>query len=208
MIYFFAGALVAVIFGIFTAFRKRTPLFYKILFFSMVTCLMGAVYSMLYDFLWTRSYFGFHVGYLGFVGMFFFLYSAYYGAYDSIADGKETFTRKYRVTASILAVCCFLVSLFLVKLFMKGMWMLCLHIPMSLTFYFAVKHLIIPDVEMGIIKVMRSFNAVIIMLCLVMTVYFYAFPHTQLKTISGIGTGILLAVSLPVARNGVRKWFI
>ena len=107
----------AVIFGVFTAFQKRTPLFYKILFLSMVTCLIGAVYSMLCDFLWTQSYFGFHVGYLGFVGMFFFLYSAYYGAYDSIADGKEPFTRKYRIIAGILAVCYFLVSLFLSKLF-------------------------------------------------------------------------------------------
>ncbi len=208
MIFIFTGALIAVIFGIFTAFLKRTPLFYRILFLSMVTCLIGTVYSVLYDFLWIQSYFGFHVGYLGFVGMFFFLYSAYYGAYDSIADGKEPFTRKYRLAAAVLAACYFLVSVFLMMLFKKRMWMLCLHIPMSLTFYFAVKHLFIPDVEMGIIKVMRPFNAVVIGICLIMPICFYAFSHTMVKMICSIGTGILLAISLPVARNGVRKWFI
>lgn len=208
MIYIFIGVLAAAVFGLCTAFRKRTPLFYKILFLSMATCLIGTVYSLLYDFLWTQTYFGFHVGYFGFVGMFFFLYSAYYGAYDSIADGDEPSIRKYRLTAKIFTAVYFCVSVFLLLLFKKGLWMLCVHIPMTFTFYFAVKHLIVPDVEMGIIKVMRPFNAVIIGICLLMSGYFYAFPHTQLKTIFAVATGCLLAIVLPVARNGVRKWFI
>ena len=93
MIYIFIGVLVAAVFGLCTAFRKRTPLFYKILFLSMVSCLIGTVYSMLYDFLWTQTYFGFHVGYFGFVGMFFFLYSAYYGAYERYGSLMYGFSR-------------------------------------------------------------------------------------------------------------------
>ena len=202
------GAIIASAYGGYTAIRHKAPLFYTILCLAMISCLMGCVYSVLYDVLWISGDTGFHVGYLGFAGMFFFLFSSYYGAIDSLADGGEPALRTYRILAGGVALVHFAVSVCGVALLHKGWWLLVLIVPMSGTLYFAVKHLIVPDVEMGIIKVMRPFNAVIIGICLLMSGYFYAFPHTQLKTIFAVATGCLLAIVLPVARNGVRKWFI
>ncbi len=208
MIFELIGALIATVFGCFTTFRKKTPLFYKIIFFSMLTCLMGNIYTWLYNLLWQSSDDGFHIGYLGYIGMFFFLYSSYYGAINNLADGKQPQFRRFRVIAGIVAVTYFICSVLSMYFSDKKFWLYIVVIPMSFTVYFAVKLLIIPDVEMGIIKIMRPYNALIIGLCVCMMFSILSVSDSILETVSGICTGILLALCLPVARNGVRKWFI
>jgi len=79
---------------------------------------------------------------------------------------------------------------------------------MSCTVYFAMKHLIIPDVDMGIIKVMRSYNALIICLSICMMTSILSPADSLLEKIMGLCTGVLLALCMPVARNGCKKWFI
>lgn len=208
MIVELAGALFATVYGCCTVFRKKTPLFLKIIFFSMLTCLMSNIYTILYNYLWQPSDRGFHVGYLGYVGMFFFLYSSYYGAINGLADGKQPQFRRYRVIAVIVAVAFFMCSVLSMYFSDRNFWMCIVVIPMCFTVYFAVKLLIIPDVEMGIIKVMRPYNGLIIGLCICMMLSILLVSDSMLKTVSSICTGVLLALCMPVARNGVRKWFI
>ncbi len=208
MIAVLSGALVSSVYGCCTVFRRKTPLFYRIVFFAVLTCLMGSVFTLLYGLLWRRSDTGFHVGYLGTVGMFFFLFSSYYGAIDSLADGRQPELRRFRVAAGIAAAVFFVGSALLMYLSGKAFWTYIVVIPMSFTVYFAMKHLIIPDVDLGIIKVMRPYNAVIVGLCVSMTLRMISRPGSVLETASGICTGVLLAVCVPAARNGVRKWFI
>lgn len=201
------GALAASVYGCCTVFRKKTPLFYKIVFFAMLMCLMGNVYSFLYDRLWLPDALDFHVGHLGTFGMFFFLLSSYYGAIDSLADGKQPSLAKYRMTALLLALVFFVGSVIAIYAFDKGVWTYLMAVPVSFTFYFAFKHLIIPDIEMGIIKVMRPYNALIVCLCVSMTLGAIVPQATVPAYIADICTGILLVCCMPTARNGVRKWF-
>jgi len=202
------GALIAVGYGCCTVFRKKTPLFYRIIFFAMITCLMGCIYTMLYGFLWQGANSDFHVGYLAYVGMFFFLYSSYYGALDSLADGGSSEHRRFRMIAGATAGAFFAAAALQICFFQKGFWLLLLVIPASFTLYFSVKHLIIPDVEMGIIKVMRSYNAVVIALCICMMMRILSTSGSMIETGSSVCAGILLALCMPVARKGVQKWFI
>ena len=188
------GALIASIYGIGTAFRNKMPLFYKIILFSMLTCFMGNIYTLLYEFLWQQGDSSFHVGHLGYIGMFFFLFSSE--------------LRRFRLFAGLVAVLYFAVSVFLMALSGKELWRYLVLLPMSFTLYFAAKHLIIPDVDMGIIKVMRPYNALIIALCIVMMLGLFSAPGSKFELICSIGTGFLMAACLPIARNGVRKWFI
>lgn len=202
------GALIASVYGGYTAIRHKAPLFYIILCLAMVSCLMGCVYTVLYQMLWMSEDNSFHVGYLGIAGMYFFLYSSYYGAIDSLADGGEPVHRKYRMTAFLVAAIYFMVSLFAIVTMQYGYWILILIVPMSGTLYFALKHLLIPDVEMGIIRVMRPYNALICVLCIVMTACFMTISHTMWHSVCSIGSSVLLIATMLVARNGVRKWFI
>ena len=61
---------------------------------------------------------------------------------------------------------------------------------------------------MGIIKVMRPYNALIIALCIFMMLGLFSAPGSKFELICRIGTGFLMSACLPIARNGVRKWFI
>ncbi|MBO5301035.1 MAG: permease [Peptococcaceae bacterium] len=169
---------------------------------------MGCVYSILYDVLWISGDTGFHVGYLGFAGMFFFLFSSYYGAIDSLADGGEPALRTYCILAGGAAIVHFAVSVCGVALLHKGWWLLVLIVPMSGTLYFAVKHLLIPDVEMGIIRVLRPYNALICVLCVGMMLFVLTGGISGLYTACSVVCAVLLIVSMIAARNGVRKWYI
>ena len=202
------GALVASFFGVFTVFKKKTPLFYRIVFFAFLTCLMGNIYTALYGWLWPQDQSGFHVGYLGYMGMFFFLYSSYYGAINSLADSGQSDFKRFRIASGLISAAFFLGSFFIIAVFEKGLWLLIVIAPICLTLYFALKLLIIPDVEMGIIKVMQPYNASILALCIFMLVRFSSPANSAPETAGSICSALLTAISLPAARNGVKKWFI
>ncbi len=202
------GALTASVFGIFTIFKKRTPLFYRIVFFAFLTCLVGNIYTSLYGWLWPQDQGGFHVGYLGYMGMFFFLYSSYYGAINSLADGGQSDFKHYRITSCLVSAAFFIVSVIMIAILGKGFWLLIVIAPICLTLYFALKLLIIPDVEMGIIKVMRPYNALILALCIFMLMRLSSPADSVPETVGSICSALLIAISLPAARNGVQKWFI
>lgn len=74
--------------------------------------------------------------------------------------------------------------------------------------YFAAKLLIMPDVELGITAAMRPFNALALGLCAVQLLEFcWSFGGAAGWLIAALD-GLLLAASLPVARKGVRRWFM
>lgn len=202
------GALIASVFGICTISKKKTPLFYRIVFFAVLTCLMGNIYTLLFHLLYPQAPNEFHVGYLGYMGMFFFLYSSYYGAINTLADGGQKEFRRFRVLSGAASAVFFVASVLMIAFFQKGLWLMIIVIPMSFTLYFALKLLIIPDVEMGIIRVMRPYNALIVCLCVFMSVRLLAFSGCALETVGSVLTGLTIALCLPAARNGVQKWFI
>ena len=117
---------------------------------------------------------GFHVGILGYMGTYFFLLSSYYGAINRLADGGEARYRGYRLAAasgphSGAGAACPLGA----DSGGRGLPYLCPLpcLPIALTLYFSIKHLILPDVDLGIIRVMRPYNACVIVFCMVQVLY-------------------------------------
>lgn len=205
-----AAALIAVGYGVIACMRKKQPLFFKILLYGCVSYFMGALFEACYTLVYQEHPMGFHVGYLGSIGAYFFLLSAYYGAIDRLADGGERMYRSYRwvaLTAPAVIVV-IAVSVVIQSGPAAGMQLLLLTVPVGLTLYFAVKHLILPDVEMGIIRVMRPYNCCVILFCLLETLgqipQLPALVRTGIPSVSCL----LLILLLPAAEGGVRKWFI
>lgn len=191
------------VYGLFTSLRPKTPLFYKIVTYGFGSYFLGTAYSILYTTLVPGNT-GFHAGYLGYVGTFFFLFSSYFGALDRLADGRETAYRIYRIAA--------LIPSFLIIICGGTLWKRLLLLPVAATAYFTCKHLVLPDVDMGIIRVMRPYNAVLLLFCLLQPFtmglgigsHSQSFPNLFLDFLNLIF--ILLALLL--ARKGVQKWFI
>lgn len=179
------AALVSVCLGVVLCTRRKQPLFFKILLFAAASYLLGALFEGCWELIYGNAPGGFHVGCLGYVGMWFFLFSSYFGAIDRLADGGEPMYLPYRLAAlaAPLAV-------------------------LGLTLYFALKHLLLPDVETGIIRVMRPYNALVILLGLGQTaMLFPGLPGTAQPVVTLL-VCVLLTAMLPTAEMGVRKWFM
>ncbi|MCQ5131008.1 permease [Butyricicoccus faecihominis] len=204
------AALAAVCYGVFACTRKKLPLFFKILLYGCISYLMGALFTACYTLVYQAPPRGFHVGVLGNIGAYFFLLSAYFGAIDRLADGGEAAYRGYRLAALLAPL--LIAGIALSAVVQSGpaacLPLLLLAVPVGLTLYFACKHLILPDVEMGIIRVMRPYNFLVILFCLCETLTQVPQLLPNVQTAAGIGACLILVFLLPVAERGVRKWFM
>lgn len=204
------AALVSVCLGGMLCIRRKQPLFFKILLFASASYLLGALLEGCWRLVYGAAPEGFHIGYLGYVGMWFFLFSSYFGAIDRLADGGEPVYRPYRLAAlgAPLAVAGLAVYSVLRWGSAASLPLLLLVLPMGLTLYFAMKHLLLPDVEMGIIRVMRPYNALVILLGLSQAMSLLPGISPAAGTGSTLLLCVLLAAMLPAAEMGVRKWYM
>lgn len=69
--------------------------------------------------------------------------------------------------------------------------------------------MILPDVDLGIIRVMRPYNACVIVFCMVQVLLQApACSGLDIRAAGSVLSSVLLMTLLPMAEMGVRKWFI
>lgn len=153
----------------------------------------------------------FHLGSLGFMGAFSFFFSANYGQIDSLVDGGEKQYRKYRIIALIGPIC---VMTMLIPILLS---------PVSRAFrissvvvsciicvasYYHVKHLLVPDVDYGVVRCLRGYNALALGLSVLSMLELIALAWDKEALIYGAGAGlcVVTAVLVPAMDRGVRKW--
>ena len=205
-----AAALVSLILGGVLCARRKQPLFFKILLFAIAGYFLGALFEGGWVLVYGAAPEGFHVGYLGYVGMWFFLFSSYFGAIDRLADGGERVYLPYRLAALAAPVAVLGLTVWSVtgRGAAASLPLLLLVIPMGMTLYFALKHLLLPDVEMGIIRVMRPYNALVILLGLGQAALLFPGLPAGAQPAVTLLVGALLIAMLPTAEMGVRKWYM
>ena len=153
----------------------------------------------------------FQLGCLGIMGAFSFFFSANYGQIDSLVDGGEKQFAKYRIIALIGPA---VVATALIPILLG---------PVSRTFkissavvsciigvasYFHVKHLMIPDVDYGVVRCLRAYNVLAAALSLLSMLELIALAWDLDVLLYGSGVG-LCAVTLalvPTMDKGVKKW--
>lgn len=194
------------VYGLITSMKPKTPLFYRIVVYGFGSYFFGITYSLLYQKI-VSGQASFHAGYLGYAGTFFFLFSSYFGALDRLADGREKEYRIYRVAALVPVVCIFVAGIYR---YLEGGGLIkqLLLLPVAGTAYFSCKHLLLPDVEMGIIRSMRLYNAIILIWCLIQPFAIELLLGNSHNTVIGVMNTLIIAAALPLARAGVKKWFI
>lgn len=203
-------AFISIVYGAVSCIRRKMPLFYKILLYGFGCNFLGSLYLFCYELTFHLDPWNLNIGLLGYLGMHFFLISSYVGAIDRLADGGEKRYRMYRILAlipSLLLLTVFAASCF--KHVISPDFFAILG-PAVITVFYACKHLILPDVEMGIIRAMRPYNALLLAFTLLDTVQriLHSSGITAKTGILEILADILLVLMLPAAYKGVRKWFM
>lgn len=209
----FICSLYGTIYGLSKFFRKK-----KALYLKLVTCgVMSLMFSRLYQviFLTTQGALnkGFHIGILGIIGSFMFLFSANFGQMDSLVDDKTKTFRKTRIISFAAPLLILLIYLFF---FMKVQSAELKIVYSVVTFfiiqcaYYNFKHIIIYDIDFGIVKCLRKYN-ILALIYAVMSMLEPIGLYLDIRPLyiaSCVIMAIVAAALLPVLKGGVEKWAI
>ena len=143
--------------------KTRTAYTHFILFAALSMFLSRLTYVLSYAF-----YDGlpdrFNVGLLGFAAFFFFIFLANFGQMDLLLNDQDRANLRYRILAMIVPI----IELFfsLLALF-RGNSDLSVRIAFVIisvaagsSGYFNLKHLLVPDIDFGIVRSIRGFNLI------------------------------------------------
>ena len=153
----------------------------------------------------------YQVGILGIMGAFSFFFSANYSQIDSLVDDGGKRFRRYRIIALIGPLCILL------------MLILILLSPASVPFkiscaivsgmicpacFYHVKHLMIPDVDYGVVRCLRGYNALAMMLSVLSMGELIALAWDAEALLYGSGAGLcaLTLALVPVMDRGMKRW--
>jgi len=201
----------AFIYGCAKFMKPKTALF-KQLIVCAIGCMMfgrlhGVVMVMAIGYIPTP----FNVGLLGIFGGFFFILTASFGQMDGLVDGKQKGLAKYRVLAFLAPVA---ILLAFVPIWLSGKDLddkivpFVVALPMLASSYYNLKHFITPDVEFGILKSIRGYN----LMALILSVLYVAEIVTQTLNIRTAWYAVMILISLcyllilPVLERGSKKW--
>ena len=204
---------ISFLYGFFAILIQKKPLYLKMIVMS-VACMMVSRISVVLQYLTKGDTINdFNVSMLGLLGCFLFLFSANFGVIDSLADDGSSIFFKYRLisyVAPIILLASYL-SVFLFKHTDKEMIatiLIVLCISMSSKYH--LKHIIFPDIEYGIIRAIRGYNAVALLLCISTTVWLISHVYGQnyLYLATGILISICCLIIIPLLQKEAKKWTV
>ena len=157
---------------------------------------------------------GFNIGMLGIVGSFLFFFTANYGQMDSLVDDGTPKFQKTRLMA--LAAPAVIFILFAIYIHYTGIDFstfvrLAGMMIIAVTSYYHLKHILIEDVDFGLIKSLRRYNILALalaVLCVVETIASSA-PFSPLFLMIVLQlTCIVYLLIIPELEKGVMRWTI
>ena len=204
---------VSFIYGIHSFFKKGIAMYAQ-----LITCAIGCfALSRIFRVVTIATTgtipIGFHVGYFGSFGCFLFLLSANYGIMNNLLDdGSKAYT-KYRLISLIAPVVFSIgcIILMLSDLAVGGkVVLLIMHIPSSISSYYCMKILLLPDNDFGFAKAIKPTNACSLAFTFLNTIYI--FVSVRGDDMAMMIVGVLMALScfatILVTKRGVKRWII
>ena len=207
-------AFAGFIYGYVQFFKPKKAVYPQMITLAVGCMAFGKLYQVVRLLIGGEIFGQFQLGVLGYIGSLMFLFSANFGAMDRIADDKSKAFRKYRIIA-LVAPCAVAV---LYALFIFGTELpLMAQIVSAVTAvlamhasYYHLKHLIFPDVDYGVIKCLRPYNAsalVYTFLCLAEMIVIGTGSETAILIVD-ILMGISLIDITVLAGRGIKRWTI
>ena len=200
-------------YGLFRFFREGEALYVRMIVFAVGSAMFGRLIETLQLLVNGQISGSFHIGMLGTAGSFLFLFSANYGQMDSLVDDGSKQFRKTRIIALIapivmIAMWGVLASKgFTAKTAIIGIETLII----AMAAYYHLKHIIIKDVDFGLIRVIRNYNILALVyafLCMAeILIKSFNLSFVFVIIVYVLQCAVMLAF-VPVLERGVNKWTI
>lgn len=207
------GALIGFIYSLIKFFKPKKALYKK-----MVACALGCLFiERLYEIV-QYVIVGdlpqlFEIGTFGNIGCYMFLFSANYGAIDSLIDDKSKALKKYRIAAlSAPIITLGAAIVILLSPSDPGRKITCAIevLFVGASAYYSLKHLIIPKDYSDFLSGLRTFHAVSLLLAVGTTVEDTIWCYqVSVQAIWYIPYAILLVSMLalaPALERGTKQW--
>ena len=213
-------ALIGVIFAVRGLLKHYRILYLRMICWAVI-CAFFARFFHVFMIVFFKSYdFNINMGTMGVFGSLLFLLSANYGQINGLVDDGSRRAKKARLIALIAPL--IIIAMYLYAFYMWGgfenvMIELYSHINLAIVaivimpcIYFNFKHLIIYDVEGGIVKSLRPYNALAVIYELMVMAEWITMRTAEfdLFVVTMVVQGIVLLLLVPVAGRGVKKWMI
>ena len=200
-------------YGVVRFFKKGKALYLQMIVGGLGCMMLGRLFQFVM--ILTRGMLpdGFHIGTLGIVGGFLFFLSANYGQMDRLLDDGAAENRKYRLLGILapLLMAVIYCPIFLLNVETESIVVYGLMTAIIMfASYFNLKHFIFPDVEFGIIRSIRGYNLIALLLAALSVGEMILLSWGKILPILILCVAIC-AVSIaivPILEKGVKKWTI
>ena len=200
-------------YGVVRFFKKGKALYLQMIVGGLGCMMLGRAFQFIT--LLTRGSLptGFHIGTLGIVGGFIFFLSANYGQMDRLLDDGAKENRKYRLFG-LLAPIAMAGIYCLIFLFNVSTESIIVYAVMTVIImfasYFNLKHFIFPDVEFGIIRSIRGYNLIALLLAVLSVGEIILMLWGQMIPLLILYVAICTVsiAIVPILEKGVKKWTI
>lgn len=216
-LYLFANIIVcvfafaALIYGATEFIKPKKALYGKMITLAMLCIVFSRLSNIVRIMTQGNLYDSFQLGFLGGIGSFLFFFSSNFGTIDTMADDGSREYLKYRLIgliAPVVTICVYFVLFWLgdvsVLWKVQGVMLMVCVAPCS---YYHLKHLILPDVDFGIVKSLRPYNffALMYMISSVMECIALKDQNEILTLISCILSGVFVLTMMVLTVNGLKK---
>lgn len=213
-------SLVGVIFAVIGLLKHYRIMYLRMVCWAVICAFFARLFHV-FVIVFFKSYdFNINMGTMGVFGSLLFLLSANYGQINGLVDDGSRRAKKARLIALIAPL--IIIAMYLYAFYMWGgfenvMIELYSHINLAVVaivimpcIYFNFKHLIIYDVEGGIVKSLRPYNALAVIYELMVMAEWITMRTAEfdLFVVTMVVQGIVLLLLVPVAGRGVKKWMI
>ena len=207
-------AFIGFIYGMIKFFKPRKAVYAQMIALAVGCVAFGRLYQVVRLLTGGDMFNGFQLGVFGVIGSLLFLFSANFGAMDSLADDRSREFIKYRLislAAPVAALVLYIIFVWFTDLprSVKIASALVTVFVMQAS-YFHLKHLIFPDVDLGIIKCLRRYNLLALIytfLCMAEMVVIGLGNETGILIVGVLIGSVMIGVIIS-AERGIKKWTI
>ena len=200
-------------YGVVRVFKKGKALYLQMIVGGLGCMMLGRAFQFVT--LLTRGMLpeGFHIGTLGIVGGFLFFLSANYGQMDRLLDDGSVENRKYRLLGLLapLAIAVIYCFVFLFRIETESIIVNAIMTAIVMfASYFNLKHFIFPDVEFGIIRSIRGYNLIALLLAVLSVgeIVLLLWGNMIPILILHVAICVVSLAIVPILEKGVKKWTI
>ena len=199
--------------GVYQFFRNKGPLYAQIIVCGIACMMIDRLFQVIYILTQGEMKLGFDVALLSLAGAFLFLISANYGQIDSLLDDGDRRLIPTRITALIAPVIMlglYSIPFFAVDVLNIRVGLIIMVIVVLPCCYYSLKHIIIFDVNDGLVKPLRPFNTLVLIYSVFVCLEFITeyLNMTYLYMAAAFIQGLIIPFLVPVVRKGVNRWTI